>query len=72
LPLLRPGIDVAPWIRCSMSSAPNALMAVEFVHLMQDSTAVRRDGQHRFEVRSKLPPDSSGKDERMSEAMIDG
>ena len=43
-------MDVAPWVRCSMSSAPNALMAGEFVHLMHDSTDARGVGQHRFEA----------------------
>jgi hypothetical protein len=68
LPLVRPGIDVVLWVHCSMSSAPNALMAAEFVHLMQDSLTARRDGQHRFEASSRFV----WKDERIREAMVDG
>ncbi|VXC18864.1 hypothetical protein CITRIK5_80015 [Citricoccus sp. K5] len=47
------GEGVAPWIDRAVLSGRSVLVAVGFLHLMQDSTAVRRDGRYRSGVRSE-------------------
>jgi hypothetical protein len=70
-PLVSSGTDVAPRVHCVMRSASNALTTVEFVHLMQDSTAARRDSQHRSGAHSEVASRSPLKDKRVGEAIIE-